>query len=47
MPIAEEIAAIDIAEVKLNFSDLMETIVTTYGDNQEERAEETREGNET
>lgn len=40
MPTTEDIDAMSIAEVKENFSDLMETIVTTYGDNQESRPEE-------
>jgi hypothetical protein len=34
MPTSEDIDVMDIAEVKLNFSELMETIVTTYGDDQ-------------
>jgi len=33
---AEAIAAMSIEEIKANFFDLMNTVVTTYGDNQEE-----------
>jgi hypothetical protein len=37
---AEQLAAMDIAEIKANFFDLMDTIVTTYGDNQDETTEQ-------
>ncbi len=41
---AEAIAAMSIEEIKANFFDLMDTIVTTYGDNQDETTEQQPEG---
>lgn len=41
---AEEIAAMSIEEIKANFFDLMNTVITTYGDNQEEMTEQPAEG---
>jgi hypothetical protein len=41
---AEEIAAMSIEEIKANFFDLVNTVVTTYGDNQEETTEQQQEG---
>lgn len=35
MPTAEEIDEMKIADIRLSFSDLMETIVTTYGDDKD------------
>lgn len=35
----DTIDTMDIAEIKLNFYDLMEEIVTTYGDDQEEESQ--------
>lgn len=37
---AETLAAMSIEEIKANFFDLMDTIVTTYGDNQDETTEQ-------
>lgn len=41
---AEEIAAMSIDEIKASFFDLMNTVITTYGDNQEETTEQQPEG---
>jgi hypothetical protein len=41
---AEEIAAMSIEEIKANFFGLMDTVVTTYGDNQDETTEQQPEG---
>ena len=40
MVTAEEIAAMSIEEIKANFFDLMDRVVTTYGDNQEQASEQ-------
>jgi hypothetical protein len=37
---AETIAAMSIEEIKANFFDLMNTVVTTYGDDQDETTEQ-------
>lgn len=37
---AEEIAAMSLEEIKANFFDLVNTVVTTYGDHQEETTEQ-------